>query len=116
MSVYVASPSGVVQLPLSSCRRYATCYDCIFARDPHCAWNGAQCVDMMTYTDRWVLKDACVCVRLDQVIHVLQVPFGVFDLSNLKYHGALSHCQLPELLCNDRNIGCDNKHRMQLCT
>lgn len=55
MSVYIGSPSGVVQLPLSNCRRYTTCYDCIFARDPHCAWNGAQCVEVMAHTDRSTL-------------------------------------------------------------
>ncbi|XP_070696822.1 semaphorin-4G-like [Pempheris klunzingeri] len=55
MSVYVGSPSGVVQLPLSNCRRYASCYDCVFARDPHCAWNGVQCVDIMAQTDRSAL-------------------------------------------------------------
>ncbi|XP_033181461.1 semaphorin-4G-like isoform X2 [Mastacembelus armatus] len=55
MSVYVGSPSGVVQLSLSNCRRYTSCYDCILARDPHCAWNGAQCVDIMTHTDRSTL-------------------------------------------------------------
>lgn len=54
MSVYVSSPSGLTQLPLSDCRRYTSCYDCIFARDPHCAWDGAQCVDIMALTNRWV--------------------------------------------------------------
>lgn len=63
MSVYVGAPSGVVQLPFSNCRRYTTCYDCIFARDPHCAWNGTQCVDVMGQVDRWVLiSRLCVCV------------------------------------------------------
>uniref|UniRef100_A0A3B4U5I0 Semaphorin 4G n=1 Tax=Seriola dumerili TaxID=41447 RepID=A0A3B4U5I0_SERDU len=55
MSVYVGSPSGVVQLPLSNCHRYTSCYDCIFARDPHCAWNGAQCVNIMSHVDRSTL-------------------------------------------------------------
>ncbi|KAK5854049.1 hypothetical protein PBY51_015153 [Eleginops maclovinus] len=55
MSVYVGSPSGVVQLPLSNCQRYTSCYDCIFARDPHCAWNGAHCVDVMAQTNRSTL-------------------------------------------------------------
>lgn len=54
-SVYVSSPSGVVQLPLSSCRRYTSCYDCVFARDPHCAWSGAECVDVMMQSDRSTL-------------------------------------------------------------
>ncbi|KAM3606395.1 uncharacterized protein V6R79_015215 [Siganus canaliculatus] len=52
MSLYMGSPSGVVQLPLSSCRRYTSCYDCIFARDPHCAWNGTECVDVMAHVNR----------------------------------------------------------------
>uniref|UniRef100_A0A3B4ZIY4 Semaphorin-4G-like n=1 Tax=Stegastes partitus TaxID=144197 RepID=A0A3B4ZIY4_9TELE len=55
MSVYAGSPSGVAQLPLSYCRRYTSCYDCIFARDPHCAWNGAECVDVMKQANRSTL-------------------------------------------------------------
>ncbi|XP_068597315.1 semaphorin-4G-like [Brachionichthys hirsutus] len=54
-SVYVSSPSGLAQLPFSSCRRYASCYDCIFSRDPHCGWNGAQCVDVAAHKDRSAL-------------------------------------------------------------
>ncbi|XP_077438250.1 semaphorin-4G-like isoform X2 [Vanacampus margaritifer] len=55
VSVYVGSPSGVAQLPMFNCRRYASCYDCIFARDPHCAWSGHQCVDVVVYTDKYTL-------------------------------------------------------------
>ncbi|KAM6916776.1 semaphorin-4G-like [Xenentodon cancila] len=55
MSLYVSSPSAVVQLPLSNCHRYTSCYDCIFARDPHCAWSGAECVDVMMQADRATL-------------------------------------------------------------
>ena len=52
MSVYVGSPSGVVQLPLSTCHRYASCYDCVFARDPYCGWNSSQCVPILSQADR----------------------------------------------------------------
>uniref|UniRef100_G3SX85 Sema domain-containing protein n=1 Tax=Loxodonta africana TaxID=9785 RepID=G3SX85_LOXAF len=38
-SLYVGAPSGVIQLPLSSCSRYDSCYDCILARDPYCGWD-----------------------------------------------------------------------------
>ncbi|XP_019715457.1 semaphorin-4G-like isoform X1 [Hippocampus comes] len=55
LSVYVGSPSGVVQLPLFNCQRYTSCYDCIFARDPHCAWNGYHCADVMVYPDKSTL-------------------------------------------------------------
>ncbi|KAF6731453.1 Semaphorin-4G [Oryzias melastigma] len=51
-SLYVGSPSGVVQLPLSNCGRYSTCYECVFARDPHCAWNGGECVDVTAQANR----------------------------------------------------------------
>ncbi|XP_059929720.1 semaphorin-4G-like [Gadus macrocephalus] len=55
MSVYVGSPSGVVQLPLSTCHRYASCYDCVFARDPYCGWNSSQCVPILSQADRSAL-------------------------------------------------------------
>lgn len=109
-SVYVGSPSGVVQLPLSSCGRYTSCYDCIFARDPHCAWNGAECVDVMMQADRSVWK--VVCVWLDQVI---KVPFCTFDLSEVKVSACpvtLSHCCVIQ--CWQTADGCDCKH--SLCT
>ncbi|KAM4623487.1 semaphorin-4G [Polymixia lowei] len=43
--VYVGSHSGVVQVPMSACQRYSSCYDCIFARDPFCGWDKKMCVD-----------------------------------------------------------------------
>lgn len=54
MSVYVGSSSGVVQLPLSTCHRYTSCFDCVLARDPFCAWDGAECVEITFYRDRYV--------------------------------------------------------------
>ncbi|KAJ8418096.1 hypothetical protein AAFF_G00138050 [Aldrovandia affinis] len=51
-SVYAGSTTGVVQLPLSSCQRYITCFDCIFARDPSCAWDRTVCVDIASRSDR----------------------------------------------------------------
>ncbi|KAL0964615.1 hypothetical protein UPYG_G00326480 [Umbra pygmaea] len=51
-SVYVGCSSALVQLPLSTCSRYASCYDCIFSRDPFCGWDGLECVDITEQTDR----------------------------------------------------------------
>uniref|UniRef100_A0A671YAA1 Semaphorin 4G n=1 Tax=Sparus aurata TaxID=8175 RepID=A0A671YAA1_SPAAU len=39
-SIYVGSRSGVVQVPMAACQRYTSCYDCVFARDPFCGWDG----------------------------------------------------------------------------
>uniref|UniRef100_A0A2K5DZK8 Semaphorin 4G n=1 Tax=Aotus nancymaae TaxID=37293 RepID=A0A2K5DZK8_AOTNA len=53
-SLYVGASSGVIQLPLSSCLRYRSCYDCILARDPYCGWDtGTQaCVTATTAANR----------------------------------------------------------------
>ncbi|KGL87386.1 Semaphorin-4G, partial [Charadrius vociferus] len=42
-SLYVGAASGILQGPLASCARYTSCYDCILARDPYCAWDGRAC-------------------------------------------------------------------------
>lgn len=49
--LYVGAASGILQVPLASCARYASCYDCILARDPYCAWDGRACRATAT-TDR----------------------------------------------------------------
>ncbi|KAK2819250.1 hypothetical protein Q5P01_024811 [Channa striata] len=38
-SLYAGSDSGVVQSPTAFCGRYASCDDCVLARDPYCAWD-----------------------------------------------------------------------------
>ncbi|KAJ7396629.1 Semaphorin-4G [Pitangus sulphuratus] len=50
-SLYVGAASGIVQVPLATCDRYTSCYDCILARDPYCAWDGRACCATAT-TDR----------------------------------------------------------------
>ncbi|XP_071604540.1 semaphorin-4G isoform X3 [Heliangelus exortis] len=50
-SLYVGAASGVLQVPLASCARYVTCYDCILARDPYCAWDGRACCAIATAED-----------------------------------------------------------------
>ena len=51
-SVYVGSASEVVQVPMSTCDRYGSCYDCVFSRDPFCAWDGEECVEVSSHSDR----------------------------------------------------------------
>ncbi|KFO32294.1 Semaphorin-4G [Fukomys damarensis] len=53
-SLYVGAPSGVIQLPLSTCWRYRSCYDCILARDPYCGWDPSNlsCVAATTIANR----------------------------------------------------------------
>ncbi|XP_051772424.1 semaphorin-4G [Ctenopharyngodon idella] len=77
MSVYVGSASSVVQLPLSTCSRYSSCFDCVMARDPFCAWDGLECVDITSHNSRANLtqdilngnKGCEETIADDQVLH-----------------------------------------------
>ncbi|XP_024133852.1 semaphorin-4E [Oryzias melastigma] len=37
--LYAGSDSSVIQMPVSNCRRYKNCVDCVLSRDPYCAWD-----------------------------------------------------------------------------
>ncbi|XP_069463218.1 semaphorin-4A [Ambystoma mexicanum] len=37
--LYVGYSNGVLQVPLANCSIYRSCFDCILARDPYCAWD-----------------------------------------------------------------------------
>ncbi|XP_004676644.1 PREDICTED: semaphorin-3B isoform X2 [Condylura cristata] len=42
--LYIASRSGVAQIPLHRCAAHGrACAECCLARDPYCAWDGATC-------------------------------------------------------------------------
>ncbi|NXS55764.1 SEM4D protein, partial [Brachypteracias leptosomus] len=49
--LYAGSLSQVVQVPVSQCHQYRSCWDCILARDPYCAWAGPahRCVPLATH-------------------------------------------------------------------
>ncbi|XP_075896660.1 semaphorin-4G [Nelusetta ayraudi] len=51
-SLYLGSSSALVQVPMSSCSRYDSCYDCVFARDPFCGWDGKVCVEVWSRSQR----------------------------------------------------------------
>ncbi|XP_042674512.1 semaphorin-4G [Centrocercus urophasianus] len=56
-SLYVGAASGVLQVPLASCARYSSCYDCILARDPYCAWDGGACRDTASGDSTGLVQD-----------------------------------------------------------
>ncbi|XP_047662447.1 semaphorin-4E-like isoform X2 [Tachysurus fulvidraco] len=37
--LYAGSEEATVQMPLSTCDHYASCMDCLLARDPYCGWD-----------------------------------------------------------------------------
>ncbi|KAL6106780.1 sema4b [Pungitius sinensis] len=44
--LYVSSFSELAAVPVANCTNYQSCGECILSRDPYCAWNGRQCVDV----------------------------------------------------------------------
>ncbi|NXA27549.1 SEM4G protein, partial [Ibidorhyncha struthersii] len=56
-SLYVGAASGILQVPLASCARYVSCYDCILARDPYCAWDGRACRATATADSTGLVQD-----------------------------------------------------------
>ncbi|KFQ91165.1 Semaphorin-4G, partial [Nipponia nippon] len=63
-SLYVGAASGILQVPLASCARYASCYDCILARDPYCAWDGRACRATATAAADRVCSAGAVWLKL----------------------------------------------------
>ncbi|XP_077988825.1 semaphorin-4D-like [Glandiceps talaboti] len=67
MFLYVGFDDKVVQLPLYQCNHHSRCDDCVAARDPHCAWNGDECVHIdqggSNPKQDVVNGDASVCVE-----------------------------------------------------
>ncbi|XP_015704836.1 semaphorin-4D isoform X10 [Coturnix japonica] len=67
--LYAGSNSGVVQSPVAFCDMYTTCFDCVLARDPYCAWKPLEgsCVNIFqeSETERnWIQNiggDASSC-------------------------------------------------------
>ncbi|XP_061119593.1 semaphorin-4D isoform X1 [Conger conger] len=51
--LYAGSDSGVVQSPTAFCHKYASCEDCVLARDPYCAWDAESraCVNILQDRD-----------------------------------------------------------------
>uniref|UniRef100_A0A803XV45 Semaphorin 4D n=1 Tax=Meleagris gallopavo TaxID=9103 RepID=A0A803XV45_MELGA len=81
--LYAGSNSGVVQSPVAFCEMYTTCFDCVLARDPYCAWKPLEgsCVDIFqeSETERnWIQNiggDASSCsdkVRENSLQHTFK--------------------------------------------
>ncbi|XP_048465189.1 semaphorin-4G-like [Rhincodon typus] len=50
--LYVGSQSSVLQLAVAQCHKYSTCFDCVLARDPYCAWDGSVCREIQLGENR----------------------------------------------------------------
>ncbi|XP_076009159.1 semaphorin-4E-like [Genypterus blacodes] len=75
--IYAGSMFAVVQIPLSDCKRHATCMDCILARDPYCAWDftGNQCSSVHGLNPKTAIQslkdgDVSLCPTADPVAAV----------------------------------------------
>lgn len=48
--LYVGTTDGILQVPVANCSVYRSCFECVLARDPYCAWNknANQCQSLPT--------------------------------------------------------------------
>uniref|UniRef100_A0A8D2JA56 Sema domain-containing protein n=1 Tax=Varanus komodoensis TaxID=61221 RepID=A0A8D2JA56_VARKO len=44
--LYAGCSGEVLRVPLANCSVYATCAECVLARDPYCAWDWHRCRDL----------------------------------------------------------------------
>ncbi|XP_066474536.1 semaphorin-4D isoform X2 [Tiliqua scincoides] len=74
--LYAGSSVGVVQTPLAFCDKYSSCFDCVLARDPYCAWNPhtSVCVDILKGSEAekdWIQNmggDASSCTASSPIV------------------------------------------------
>ncbi|XP_062859798.1 semaphorin-4G [Trichomycterus rosablanca] len=92
-SIYASADTGVVQVPLSFCGRYVSCYDCVFARDPLCGWDGRLCVEVYSYPNR---------SRLTQDIQM-----GNRGCENITADGLVSHRTRSVIVGHDVLLLCE---------
>ncbi|KAG8431162.1 hypothetical protein GDO86_019332 [Hymenochirus boettgeri] len=54
--LYIGYSAGILQVPLANCNVYQSCFDCILARDPYCAWDQKfqQCKSVRSQQDNWM--------------------------------------------------------------
>lgn len=87
-SLYAGSDSGVVQSPTAFCSRYQSCFDCILARDPYCAWDHrtATCVNIFDaprqshrylYIMYYNYFEFMGTIRLNSLMHLIVHKYGV---------------------------------------
>ncbi|KFO92390.1 Semaphorin-4G, partial [Buceros rhinoceros silvestris] len=107
-SLYVGAASGVLQVPLASCAQYTSCYDCVLARDPYCAWDGRACRPTAT-ADRTVpLKPPLSCSA--QLVQDIQT--GNEGCRSLSGRGSLPWKNRTVLQGDDVLLPCDQRSNL----
>ncbi|XP_007896966.1 semaphorin-4E [Callorhinchus milii] len=111
--LYISSPSQVVQVPVAVCSQHKTCWDCVLARDPYCAWDtmSRQCLNIASKDSKgWIQNvengDASECPsprRASLQYQVIILKHSDF----LKCHSTSNLAQ-KEWLLNGEKLPTDN--------
>uniref|UniRef100_A0A8C8GLE4 Sema domain-containing protein n=1 Tax=Oncorhynchus tshawytscha TaxID=74940 RepID=A0A8C8GLE4_ONCTS len=86
--LFVSSYSGLVEVPVANCSNYQSCGECVLSRDPYCAWEGRQCLNV-----RLGGLEKYVSPRPPASIHYLSMPF-------LLLSAGMSSCQVIMIPAN----------------
>uniref|UniRef100_A0A3P8QPK9 Sema domain-containing protein n=1 Tax=Astatotilapia calliptera TaxID=8154 RepID=A0A3P8QPK9_ASTCA len=81
--LYVSSFSELVEVSVANCTNYQSCGECILSRDPYCAWNGKQCVDVRRATPNKYVSRMSSC-------QVIIIPANTFKVLPCKLRSNLA--------------------------
>uniref|UniRef100_A0A3P9D6A3 Sema domain-containing protein n=1 Tax=Maylandia zebra TaxID=106582 RepID=A0A3P9D6A3_9CICH len=85
--LYVSSFSELVEVSVANCTNYQSCGECILSRDPYCAWNGKQCVDVRRATPN---KYVSRCTIFILAAKVIIIPANTFKVLPCKLRSNLA--------------------------
>ncbi|XP_061588059.1 semaphorin-4E [Cololabis saira] len=85
--LYAGSDLGAAQMPLATCERSLTCWDCVLARDPYCGWDSVdgRCV-FLSSSQRQLIQsvkkvDVSLCPPVERTEPVIR---SIWPGGNLK--------------------------------
>ncbi|XP_038633610.1 semaphorin-4D-like isoform X2 [Scyliorhinus canicula] len=119
--LYVGSPSQVLQVPVAVCTRYVSCWDCVLARDPYCAWHKttSQCVaisnintDVLNFIQNIENGDPSACPRYE--IFATEIQMIIPGNNMVLYCSSVSNLAQMQWLLNERVIPATNSRYIYL--
>uniref|UniRef100_A0A4W5NF92 Sema domain-containing protein n=1 Tax=Hucho hucho TaxID=62062 RepID=A0A4W5NF92_9TELE len=94
--LFVSSYSGLVEVPVANCSNYQSCGECVLSRDPYCAWEGRQCLNVRLggldkYQDVDEADTSVICNKTQpSPPFVIMIPANMFKVLPCKLRSNLA--------------------------
>uniref|UniRef100_A0A4W5NF01 Sema domain-containing protein n=1 Tax=Hucho hucho TaxID=62062 RepID=A0A4W5NF01_9TELE len=95
--LFVSSYSGLVEVPVANCSNYQSCGECVLSRDPYCAWEGRQCLNVrLGGLDKYVSPRPPASIHYISMVHSWTCRIKPFLLLS----AGMSSCQVIMIPAN----------------